>query len=246
MKRTLIHRNSAKFLLGIILLAVALFGHLLYSVSTDQFEVDVNRYSGITVGGGPPDYLLVMKERMSLSVQYPKEIRENESPVIKLILSQHQQTKELTIEEAPYGFLEPKIYQNVPALNSDVSAKLVSAGFAIQPSETIIKSKGSRLPVEFVWSIKPSTEGKHKVFFELSDTLKATAFDTRYSYSVNGGEVMFPPSGTILLSIVVTTVWGVSGVTVLLVKGAIGLLAFILMYPVLVGYLKSRLSIQGE
>ena len=246
MTRRLLFTKTARLLLGTTLLAGALFGHLFLrpasdSVSIDKLELEVDKFTRVMTGIGMQ--FAQKKERFFLSVNYPREIRENETPIVKLALSQ-QATKwtrmALKTESAEF--------QNVPALNNEVSARLVSAGFTIQPDSPIAKPKGSRLPVEFLWSIKPSGEGKHDIFLDLSSIPGTVDYGnaTNVQYSVNGQEKQFPQSGMIPLAIVVKTVWGVSAVTVLLAKGAIGLLGFILMYPVLIGYLKGRLHITGD
>jgi hypothetical protein len=179
-------------------------------------------------------------DNLGLRIEYPLELRMNQTGTVKVRLSQDQEISDYTSN--------PK--RIVHRERNEVPASLTLESLAIEVLAPSVKTipTGSKLPAERLWSIKPKDEGDHNLVLNVSSALMtASSADlVEANLLVNGDALQLPPSGDIPLPLKVTTVWGVSEVTVNIVRAAIGLGGFILMYPLLVEFLKRRMGYEPE
>jgi hypothetical protein len=173
-------------------------------------------------------------DKLRLLIEYPLELRMNQTGTVKVRLSRDQEIWDYTSS--------PK--RIVHRERNEVPTSFTLGSLAIEvlapPAKTI--PAGAKLPAERLWSIKPKNEGDHNLILNVSSALMtASSADlVEANLLVNGDTLQLPPTGDIPLPLEVTTVWGVSEVTVNIVRAGIGLVGFILMYPLLVEFLRGR------
>ncbi len=179
-------------------------------------------------------------DKVNLRIEYPLELRLNQTGTVKVRLSRDQEIWDYT--SSPKRIVHRE-------LNEDPTSFTLGS-LAIEVLAPSVKTipVGSKLPTERLWSIRPKDEGEHNLVLNVSSALMtASSKDlVEANLLVNGDALQLPTSGDIPLPLKVTTVWGVSEVTVNIVRAAIGLVGFILMYPLLVEFLKRRMGYEPE
>lgn len=180
-------------------------------------------------------------DNLSLRIEYPLELRLNQTGTVRVRLSRDQEIWD-------YNPSNPK--RIVPREWNDSPTSFNLDSLAIEVQAPAIKTipAGTKLPAERLWSIKPKDEGDHNLVLNVSSALMAASSQdlVEANLLVNGSDLQLPASGEIPLPLKVTTVWGVSEVTVNIVRGVLGLLGFILMYPLLVEFIKKRMGHESQ
>lgn len=134
-------------------------------------------------------------------------------------------------------------------LGNDITLKLESSGFDIAP-ESVKQTKGKETPVKFRWTATARNTGDHSLVIDLSQLLLATDqtrlgmseefFQVMTSSSVNNKSIELRDSYILILPVTVLTVWNITQRQFLILEYLVALLGFLLMYPLLHDYVRSR------
>lgn len=161
------------------------------------------------------------ERRISVQVAYPEELRENEATSVELRYDE---------ERAP-GELPSPI---------TAAAELSSPAFEISPAQRI-ERKGVP-PLTFTWVIKPEAEGRYALLLDLDALRQRNAVEVvGERVTLNGRQVTMPEGDALLLQTRVFTVWGITGKTFGALRGGVGFLGFVLMYPLWIPWLQRHL-----
>lgn len=153
-----------------------------------------------------------------ISVRHPSEMRINESRTVELTFDAALRDGD---REIPLGRLGAEV---------EATASLSATSFEIAPGSTIERRRIP--PLALRWTIAPTTEGAHELILDASDLLGPDVpRPDRRTVLVNGREATGFDAELIPLRVRVFTPWGISRNLFHGLQGALGLVGFILMYP---------------
>ncbi len=174
------------------------------------------------------------------SLTYPREIRENQTSVVSLRIEAFVDrvvTDPISKQESARSRISDTL-----ELDEYGALRLTSSGFDIAPDQEISKPPGTRLPTEYAWTISPRREGEHNLLLDLSGFIGPLQENQQLEsvLTVNERSVVFGDTQVLRLDVIVKTPWGVDGTTLTLIRAFFALLGFVLVYPVVVEWIKLR------
>ena len=186
------------------------------------------------------DFIPPQTERVKLDLRIPTTLRINNTPTVRL--SYNEELEFITFgnfdfdeNDGPfYGYQQDKL------VSESFSVELGSSGFDIFPNQVIHIEKDETLPVKKLWTISPKKTGQHELIFNVENMWYNMGRIKNTSITLNGEDI--PLEDTFSIPVQVLTEWGISERTEILIKGAISVIAFILMCPFILGVLKGKKS----
>jgi len=243
-----------RFFIGIMLI-VGVFSYeslirFIYTEKNTYNQVDIEVQKKIKFGHPLKGiFYSAMEIQYSLDYEYPKSILENETIVFKLkLLESRYKLPALTLLGIQKSTnLEDRIIED-QYLFRTINISLVSAAFEIEPKGMIELEKGTKLPIEMTWSITSKLKGEHSLVLNLSDLIEKKDEQNiiKTTTIINGDKSRNINYKQIVLPIHVKTIWGVDETTVTILKFLVIFLAFVLMYPLFLGFIKRKFNIPNE
>lgn len=164
-------------------------------------------------------------QRFSVRIVCPAEILEDESPTVELRFELAGNPDGEAPEPSP--------------MTAEV--ELSSATFKIVPSPRI--SRSGTPPFVYTWVVTPQSLGRHALLVDIAQLLDRDSIDVLEDVVTLNGKALATANATSLaLPVRVLTEWGISGRTFNLLRAAVGLLGFILTYPLWIQWVRRLLG----
>jgi hypothetical protein len=171
------------------------------------------------------------KIERNIELTYSNSMKENQTQLVTLTYSENVANK--------LGYV-PQSITNRKKLTSPLAAILQSPSFDISPDSENVADSGSPFPVTLNWAVAPKSDGDHILILRIPSILDSQRISVN---STQGGKLV---TGSISVPIIVATFWGVGKQTVAIIQGAMAFIGFVLMYPLLHEWIKSKYSRASE
>lgn len=226
------------FPLGLFFIAVEYFflpskGDILFAgqelLKSDTISI---RQVHIPAHAGPE-----IREIANLKIKYPAAMEEDETG--KIILKYDRRMQFIfppgEIDDGRYDYAKDQFKR----FSNNISFRLYSPGFDIEPEKEIQKVKGDTSDFQEIWLARPKSAGRHVALLEVSNLLlKKNVLSLHHSNEifVNGksDSTINAGNGIIELPIKVYTIWGTSPLTFEITKYTIQIVGFVLLLPFVV------------
>jgi hypothetical protein len=174
----------------------------------------------------------------SVSIEYPSQIKITDTGLLRVVF----------LPEGPGNDkLRKSRFGREGKLARDTMLSLSGAAFDVAPTSAITRPAGTSVPVQWLWTLSPKKEGRQYLTVSIDD-LKLSKYhggDIR----INGrrrlaGIVQSPDEQA--LPIIVLTREGLTVEYYLLIRLAILILGFILLYPAVVSWVADSIRKRSE
>lgn len=173
----------------------------------------------------------------SVSIEYPSQIRITDSGLLRVLL----------LPEGPGNDkLRKSRFGRESKLARATTVSLSGAAFDVAPTSAITRPAGTAVPVQWLWTLSPKKEGRQYLTLNIDD-FRLSEYHGG-DMQINGrrlaGIVQNPDEQA--LPIIVLTREGLTVEYHLLIRLAILILGFVLLYPAVVSWVADRIRKRRE
>lgn len=201
---------------------------------------------------GPYISLSISTHYSDFKISCPQTMKENETDEFRLEFDRYTIVSKLPSSFDPlhqFTITDTDTIRYKDKIIGEKAVELHSSGFKISPSTKIQKTSMTELPTLFVWTIKPESEGDHTLVLDISQLIRRTTKDTlslENRLIVNEQEKKLDDYGILSFPVTVFTFWGISRKVYAVIRNIFLLMGFILMYPILLEWLKRCLLLNNS
>ncbi len=238
------------WILGLVILIVLLFYqvNLDFIVFSDDYKQipDSTFNSEITIRGIPKHASYDMfTQSQSFEVDFDHSMRVNETKKFTLTFDRWITYVPASGSYNDYlsqlAYDESKKFQDI---EKEMKFKLFSSGFEIEPDK-VLKGK-DKAPFTLFWTLRAKSEGNHKLILDLSDVIfEEEEFGGGFfseDFVINGKKYEID-QGIVEFDTNVYTIWNIKKWHFELIRYFIALIAFILMYPLVSDFVKTKFRV---
>lgn len=235
-------RGCVRFIAGgiFLILSVVVFAGIVIPSFERHHFIRNGRISFVTAG---PCAL----RSSHLTVIYPPSMRENETLPVDVSYS----VEYIVIKfHSIYGTQASISKRAAKELDCEIGLLLSSSGFDIEPKGRLVEPPGTPIPIKRIWTITPKSAGNRYLLLKVEESnIKGTFQNVfpfsglRISATINDQPIETDRNGYYKLPVSVRTYWGVSKRVASALGCIFAVIAFILMWPVTISWLKKQMKL---